>query len=194
MSVLFPGLPNFKLNFLLRLRLRLRFGSSSALASVTMAQLLGLPKGVSEQVEKMLELFPGQPADEKMMQQLWEYMRKDKSYHCFPCEGALLKFKVESCYHSNSDDEEEEREHEGDVLHMWLMSAPENDRRAGVEFLCYPASSEGLLRAIVDGKRYLKRYLDEGPCEGCATPHRKKLKLEGSQYCGSCVMKKALGV
>jgi hypothetical protein len=159
-----------------------------------MAQLLGLPKGVSEQVEKMLELFPGQPADEKTMQQLWEHVQKDGGRKIYNHEqGPSIEFRVESCYHNNSDDEEEEREHEGDVLHMWLMSAPENDRRAGVEFLCYPASSEGLLRAIVDGKRYLKRYLDEGTCEGCATPARKKLKLEGSQYCGSCVMKKALG-
>ena len=41
-----------------------------------MAQLLGLPKGVSEQIEKMLELFPGQPADEKTMKQLWEHVQK----------------------------------------------------------------------------------------------------------------------
>ena len=162
-------------------------------ARFAMAQSLGLPKGVSEQVEKMLELFPGQPADEKTMKQLWEHVQKDGGRKIYNHEqGPSIEFGVESCYHNNSD-EEEEREHEGDVLHMWLMSAPENDRRTCVGSWCYAASSKGLLRAIVDGKRYLKRYLDEGPCEGCATPTRKKLKLEGSQYCGSCVMKKALG-
>jgi hypothetical protein len=159
-----------------------------------MAHLLGLPKGVSKQVEKMLELFPGQPADKKTLQQLWEHVQKDGGRKIYNHEqGPSIEFRVIWCAHNNSDDEEEEPPHEGEVLHMWLTSAPENDRRALVESWCYAASSEGLLRALVDGKRSLKRYLDEGPCEGCATPTRKKLKLEGSQYCGSCVMKKALG-
>jgi len=160
-----------------------------------MAQLLGLPKGVSEQIEKMIELFPGQPADEKTMKQLWEHVQDDGGHKIYKHEqGPWIEFKVESCYHYNSDDEEEEPEYEGKVLHMWLLSALENDRRSRAGSWCYAASSEGLLRAIVDGKRYLKRYLDEGPCEGCATPTYKKLKLEGSQHCGTCVMKKALGV
>jgi len=155
---------------------------------------MSLPATIAAMIGEFNELFPGQPADEKMMQQLWEYMRKDKSCHCFPCEGALIKFKVESCYHSNSDDEEEEPEYEGDVLHMWLMGPMDNDNRAVVGFWCYAASSEGLLRALVDGKRYLKRYLDEGPCAECEGRYIKKLKLEGSQYCAGCVIKKALGM
>ena len=106
----------------------------------------------------------------------------------------MIQFRVMPSYHSNSDDdEEEEPECVGEQLFMYLMGPVDNDQRATVEFWCYTASSEGLLHALADGKRYLKRYLDEGPCAECETPKRKKLKLEGSQYCGSCVMKKALG-
>jgi hypothetical protein len=155
---------------------------------------MSLPTAIAAMIGEFNELYPGQPADEKTMKQLWEHVQKDGGHKIYKHEqGPWIEFKVESCYRDNSDDEEEEPEYEGKVLHMWLLSALENDRRSRVECRCYAASSEGLLHAIVDGKRYLKRYLDEGPCEGCATPTRKKLKLEGSQYCGSCVMKKALG-
>ena len=121
----------FQINFLIKIKIKIKIWLKQHFA---IAQLLGLPKGVSEQIEKMLELFPGQPADEKTMQQLWEYMQKNKSYQCFYCEGAMIQFKVQSCYHSNSDDEEEP-EYEGDVLHMWLMGPVDNDHRATVGFL-----------------------------------------------------------
>ena len=62
-----------------------------------MAQLLGLPKGVSEQIEKMIELFPGQPADEKTMKQLWEHVdHVDHVEHHsdLPCEWEQMPVEL----------------------------------------------------------------------------------------------------
>ena len=58
----------------------------------------------------------------------------------------------------------------------------------------YDATPKGLMNAITDGKRVMKRYREDGLCPDCATPDRKRLRGAGLPYCSPCIIKKSLAM
>ena len=64
--------------------------------------------------------------------------------------------------------------------------------RDEITYKCFPATEDGLLRAIVFLKKSIHKFRTEGTCDTCE-PLTKRLKADGMPKCEDCMMTEAIG-
>ena len=159
------------------------------MATPSLQDVLGAVPAVGAAIDEMTEIIPGVPSNERTLEELLkgldeqcvrtEESRTDVWYNMF----------INPDYDEDSDGEEIEV-----GRHIELtMFAPKTDANfCRIHKEEYEATPKGLMEAITDGKRVMKRYREDGLCTECATPQRKRLRGAGLPYCSPCVIKKAL--
>ena len=158
------------------------------MATPTLQDVLGAVPALATAIDEMTELIPGVPSDKQNLVKLLEYLKKERGVNLMG-DRTKPHILIEACEELDSDGEEEEQRM---IIHMQLNDWVDGER-VFVDGWSFSCCTHGLAKAISTGKHALKRFRDEGPCNGCETPKRKKLKLEGMPYCGRCMFEKALG-
>ena len=160
------------------------------MATPTLQDVLGAVPAVATTIDEMTELIPGVPSNKQNLVKLLEYLMKDKGVTLMG-DRTKPHILIEAGLELDSDGEEEEQRM---TINMQLNDSWVDGERVLLDHWRFSCCIYGLAKAISTGKHALKRFRDEGPCNGCGTPKRKKLKLEGMPYCGRCMFEKALGV
>jgi len=158
------------------------------MATPTLQDVLGAVPAVGAAIDEMTEIIPGVPSNERTLKELLKGLDE--------CPVRMEESRTDVWWFMRQFNECEE-DSDGEEIevkrHIELtMYAPKTDA-----IFCriheeeYDATPKGLMEAITDGKRVMKRYREDGLCTECATPERKRLKGAGLPYCAPCIIKKA---
>ena len=142
---------------------------------------MAMPDLVQNVAESFLELTPGVPANQRNLKTLlakvldrnWLWM-SNEMFAMITKEGSKKKpmLLAKLC---------------GKTPNSFWSS---DDRL--VEDM-FPATEDGLLKAIVFLKRSIHKYRSEGTCEACEPPN-KRLKADGMPKCEDCMLSAAMGI
>jgi hypothetical protein len=160
------------------------------MATPTLQDVFAAVPAIATAIDEMTELIPGVPSNKRTLEELLKDLDNEYKVQTEPSP-----FKVWWEMFTNRDyDEDSDGEQVPGKKHIQLaMYAPKTDTKINTIYSGhYDATPKGLMEAITDGKRVMKRYRVDGLCKECETPDRKRLRGEGMPHCASCIIKKAL--
>ncbi len=148
-----------------------------------------LPDAVVEKITSSLDLFPGMRATPQKLQSLLDHIEKYTEILGGGTADAP-KHGVVLAVHGRKTT----RQLHLVVKHPWVKTeqfyhVPDLFREQ------YPATPDGLLRALADAKTRIADHLKRGPCPDCevAEPPRKRAKALGMAKGCACVQVTTLG-
>jgi hypothetical protein len=155
---------------------------------MALQQALNRP-GIVQQIDAMNELFEGVPASEENLKTLLEYLNKHEVKTS--ADDAALNVGIADIRQGRKNSKRIHLTFEGPQRQLPDLPFPSRPVLYREFFEC---STDGLLKALVTGKRKLKSYREDGSCPNCENRERprKRLKAERMPLCEECVIKKAL--
>ena len=152
---------------------------------------MAMPDLIQSVANSFLELTPGTSATPANIKTLLEWIKR-RSTACtdgWSRKSAEMAVRIKKCG-SNKKPE----------LYVALdgperTTAPENGgwtTRDEITYKYFPATEDGLLRAIVFLKKSIHQFRAEGTCDTCEPP-TKRLKADGMPKCEDCMMTEAIG-
>ena len=152
---------------------------------------MAMPDLIQNLTNSFLELTPGTSATPANLKTLLEWInrRSSESMDGWSKKSAEMAVRIKKCG-SNKKPE----------LYVALdgperTTAPENGgwtTRDEITYKYFPATEDGLLRAIVFLKKSIHQFRTEGTCDTCEPP-TKRLKADGMPKCEDCMMTEAIG-
>ena len=155
-----------------------------------MQDVLGAVPAVATAIDEMTELIPGVPSNKRTLEELLKGLDNEYKVQTKPSQTQVWwEMFTDVEYDEDSDGEDVP----GEKHIQFTMYEPTTDGKiVRIYDGHYDATPKGLMNAITDGKRVMKRYREDGLCTDCATPERKRLRGAGLPYCAPCIVKKAL--
>ena len=153
---------------------------------------MAMPDLIQNLTNSFLELTPGTSATPANLKTLLEWInrRSSESMDGWSKKSAEMAVRINKCG-SNKQPE----------LYV-ALDGPERARplpngrtwmaRDEITYKCFPATEDGLLRAIVFLKKSIHKFRTEGTCDTCEPP-TKRLKADGMPKCEDCMMTEAIG-
>ncbi len=152
---------------------------------------MAMPDLIQSLTNSFLELTPGTSATPANLKTLLEWInrRSSESMDGWSKKSAEMAVRINKCGSNNKPE-----------LYVALdgperTTAPENGgwtTRDEITYKYFPATEDGLLRAIVFLKKSIHKFRTEGMCDTCEPP-TKRLKADGMPKCEDCMMTEAIG-
>ena len=147
------------------------------MATPTLQHVFGAVPAVATAIDEMTELIPGVPSNKRTLEELLKGL--DNEYKV-QTEPSPFKVWWEMFTDVEYDEDSDGEEVPGKKHIELAMYAPKTDIKLVTIYNGhYDATPKGLMEAITDGKRVIKRYRVDGLCTECETPDRKRLRGAG---------------
>jgi len=162
------------------------------MATPTLQDVLGAVPAVGAAIDEMTEIIPGVPSNEHTLKELLKGLDEVPRVETKKSETQVW-WEMFTFHQYEADSDGVDQMGEKNI--QLSMCEPTTDGKI-VQIYDgeYDFTPKGLMNAITDGKRVMKRYREDGLCPDCETPDRKRLRGAGLPYCAPCIIKKSLSM
>ena len=153
---------------------------------------MAMPDLIQSVANSFLELTPGTSAPPANLKTLLEWIKR-RSTACtdgWSKKSTEMAVRIDKCGSNKKPGlyvvlDGPERTHASENGMTWMT-------RDEITYKYFPATEDGLLRAIVFLKKSIHKFRTEGMCDTCE-PLTKRLKADGMPKCEDCMMTEAIG-
>lgn len=147
---------------------------------------MSLPSEVLAVVETFLEIMPGVPASAENLERLLEHVSRNGFIARGGEEGTTIPMMGYQLVVKGAGRNKKLEL----IVAAPFVNGPDHTVYNALRLLrmCYPATPDGMLAALVDAKEAKRSFMERGPCPACLSNRHVSLRAAGMPLCGDCML------